>query len=444
MQIPRPAPRLVGPISICALVAALAVLWAVARPADEPAGRYVGQLVGAEAVLLMSIGLVLISSLPWVEPWFDGIDKAAVWHRRVMITGLVLLAPHAMLSSNPDPSTTGPALAVIGLVGLIALTLWAIIPRWESVVPRPLRRLVRTIRDVPWVHAVRGVLGGYERWRALHRTTGLFVIAGFVHGLLDGTPFGSPVLRWSYVAIGGVGTAFYVYRELLSSRFLPLHDYQVAFVRPVGEDLAEITLHPLGRRFEFVPGQFALLYLEGKDGWHRHPFTIASASHEHTVRVTVKGLGDVTSRVRHLIEPGMPAVLGGPHGRFDHRRGTDHQVWVAAGVGVAPFLSWCRSAGAGSLAGRVDFFYSVNGPAAFDKELRAIADRHDELRLHLVDTSLDGRLTPETVLATVGGDPRRLSAFMCGPSAMLKTFQTELRRAGVRSRNIHREYFDLR
>jgi predicted ferric reductase len=29
-------------------------------------------------VLLMSVALVLISTLPWVEGWFDGIDRAAV------------------------------------------------------------------------------------------------------------------------------------------------------------------------------------------------------------------------------------------------------------------------------------------------------------------------------------------------------------------------------
>jgi len=83
--------REVGPTTIGALVVALALLWIVARPTGEPAGSYIGQLLGAESILLLSIGLVLISTLPWVEEWFDGIDRAAVWHRRVAITGLVLL-----------------------------------------------------------------------------------------------------------------------------------------------------------------------------------------------------------------------------------------------------------------------------------------------------------------------------------------------------------------
>jgi predicted ferric reductase len=444
VPLPQFTSRLLGPTTIWVLAIAQAVLWTVARPHGEPVGRYIGQLLGGEAVLLMSIGLVLISSLPTVERWFDGIDHAAIWHRRVMITGMVLLLPHVGLASNPQPSAIGPALAALGMVGLVALVIWAILPRWRSVVPGPLRRAVSAIRDRWPARTVRRFLGGYGRWRALHRTTGLFLAAGFAHGLLDGTAFHSPVLRWSYVAVGGIGLAFYAYRELLARHFVPMHDYQVDAVRRISTGLVEIALRPLGRRLDFIPGQFALVYLEGKDGWHRHPFTISSAPDEAVVRVILKALGDFTSSIETLIEPGMPAVIGGAHGRFDHRRGTQRQVWIAAGVGVTPFLSWLRSAAPGDLAERVDFFYSVAGPAPFGDELRAIAERHDSLHLHLVDTSVDGRLTPEQVLQAADSEPQRLSVFMCGPSAMLGAFQTQLRTDGVGPAHIHREHFDLR
>jgi predicted ferric reductase len=214
-----------GPATIGLLVVAQAVLWTVARPPGESTAGYLGQLLGAESVLLLSIGLVLISMLPVVEEYFDGIDRAAIWHRRVAIAGLVLLAPHVLLASGGG-SALGPPLATIGALGLVGLALWAILPRWQSVVPGPLRRFVLLARDAPLMRDARRVFGGYERWRAVHRTTGLFVAAGFVHGLLDGTPFaGAPVLRWSYVAVGGVGLAFYAYRELLAQRFGSLHDY---------------------------------------------------------------------------------------------------------------------------------------------------------------------------------------------------------------------------
>jgi predicted ferric reductase len=309
----------------------------------------------------MSIGLVLISTLPWVEEWFDGIDHAAVWHRRVAITGLLLLALHVLMASNPNGTALGGPLAVVGAIGVVGLALWAILPRWQSVVPAALRGLVTAARDAPGVRDARRIFGGYERWRALHRTTGLFVAAGFAHGVLDGTPFDdAPVLRWSYVGVGAIGLGFYVYRELLARFFGSLHDYQVQTVHEIDEGLVEVAMRPLGRAMAFVPGQFAMIYLEAKDGWHRHPFTISSAPREDVLRVTVKALGDYTSQLGQLVEPGMPAVIGGPHGRFNHMRGTERQVWIAGGVGVAPFLSWVRALD-GHLPHRVDFFYSADG-----------------------------------------------------------------------------------
>lgn len=222
--------REVGPVAIGTLVVGLGVLWAVAKPAGGPTGSYVGQFLGAESILLLSIALVLISTLPWVEHWFDGIDRAAIWHRRVAIAGLVLLAPHLLTASGQEGvgQRGGGIGGPLGAIGLVALVAWAILPRWQSVVPGPLRVVIRESKDLPLVREVRRIFGGYERWRLLHRTTGLFVAAGFLHGVLDGTPWSAaPLLRWSYVAIGGVGLAFYVYRELLARFFLSLHDYQV-------------------------------------------------------------------------------------------------------------------------------------------------------------------------------------------------------------------------
>lgn len=139
---PQFVAREVGPATIVGLVLALAAVWAVGRPAGQSIGSYAGQFLGAEAILLLSIALVLISTLPWVEEWFDGIDRAAIWHRRLAITGLVLLAPHILMSSGGAGGGLGGPLGAIGAIGMLALAAWAILPRWQSVVPAPLRGLV--------------------------------------------------------------------------------------------------------------------------------------------------------------------------------------------------------------------------------------------------------------------------------------------------------------
>jgi predicted ferric reductase len=432
-------------VTILLVVIAYAVLWFVARPSDEPWGRHIGQLLGVESIVLLSLALVLISTLPWVEEWFDGIDRAAVWHRRIAIIGLVLLVPHLALASNPNGTALGAPLGVIGLLGLVGLAVWAVMPRWRMMVPRALHGAILTVRELPGVRHVRALLGGYERWRALHKTTGLFVAAGFVHGLLDATAFGgSPALRWSYVGIGGLGVGFYLYRELLARFFLSLHDFQVHDVRVVQDGMVEVALTPLGRPLRFVPGQFAMLYLEAKDGWLRHPFTIASAPQDPTLRFTIKALGDATSGLQDWVEPGMPAVIGGPHGRFDRGNGTDRQVWIGGGVGVTPFLSWLRTLAHEPLTEHVDFFYSSEGPAPFADEVSDIADQHPTLTVHLVDSGVEGFLTPQRVIDTVGPITPELSVFLCGPHGMVTAFRTALRRAGVPRTQIHHEHFTWR
>ena len=61
-------PRTVGPATIAVLVVVYTASWLVVGPPDgETWASHLGQLAGADAVLLMSIGLVLISTLPWVE-----------------------------------------------------------------------------------------------------------------------------------------------------------------------------------------------------------------------------------------------------------------------------------------------------------------------------------------------------------------------------------------
>ena len=454
----RQSSRHVGPLSIAVAVLAMAVLWLAARPGGLATGTYIGQFAGVESILLMSIALVLISTLPWVETYFDGIDRAAIWHRRCAIAGVLLLIPHILMSHRDKPgnaSWAGPA-GVVATVGLATLIVWAILPRWRTVVPAPGRRFIEAIHGWAPARLVSRLVSDYEIWRLVHRSTGLFVAIGFAHGLADGTAFeGAPLLRWSYVVVGGTGLAFYGYRELLARRGHGLRDYQVSGVLVAGDGLTEIVLRPLGRPLSYVPGQFAMLHLETKSGWHRHPFTLAGSPSDPEVRVTVKALGDYTSTVSDTVKVGMPAVLSGPHGRFTHAKGTSHQIWVAGGVGVTPFLSWFRSLDDFPASERVDFFYSVAGDAPYVEEIRAITQEHPNVRVHVVDTTADGRLTAVRALALSHADEeasgpgsradaRAVSVFMCGPEPMVQSLQAGFRDAGVSPSAIHREHFDWR
>jgi predicted ferric reductase len=136
-------------------------------------------------------------------------------------------------------------------------------------------------------------------------------------------------------------------------------------------------------------------------------------------------------------------VIGGPHGHSDLRRGTARQVWIAAGVGVAPFLSWLRSLRADSPLD-VDFFYTAAGRAPYSEEILELSAALPGVRVPLIDSVTDGRLSSEHVLQELGGELTDVSVYMCGPEPMLGRFQTDLRRAGIPRTRIHRDYFDRR
>ena len=92
-----------GVVALVAVAVAYPVLWVVARPGGQPLGRFVGELCGAEAVLLFSCSLVLATVLAPIERAFGGLDRVAVWHRRAAVAGVLLLIPHvALVSSAAD------------------------------------------------------------------------------------------------------------------------------------------------------------------------------------------------------------------------------------------------------------------------------------------------------------------------------------------------------
>jgi hypothetical protein len=123
------------------------VLWVAARPNGEPSGRFLGELCGADAVLLFSCALVLATLLSFIERAFGGLDRVVIWHRRVAEAGVLLLVPHvALATSSPDRYATslGKALGDVGIAGLTILALWAIAPslraaRWPGIIRRMAR-----------------------------------------------------------------------------------------------------------------------------------------------------------------------------------------------------------------------------------------------------------------------------------------------------------------
>jgi predicted ferric reductase len=429
----RVAPN-AGAAVLVALAVGYVVWWAVARPGHEPAGRFSGEICGAEAVFLLSCCLVLAALIPAVERAFGGLDRVVVWHKRAAVAAVLLLIPHvALVSSAPDPYETslGHALGDVALVGLLVLSVWALAPKLRAARwPGPIRRLARA---------------SYERWLTAHRLTGLFVAVAVVHGaLVDPVLHQSTTIRVAFLVVGGIGIAAYLYRELVARFVIPVHDYTVAEVRRPNETTVEVSLEPVHSPLVFAAGQFVVLAFGGASAWQRHPFSVASAPSDRLLEVSVKASGDYTRDLHDKVQKGTPAKVTGPFGGFDYRRGGHDQIWIAGGIGVTPFLSWIRSLD-DSFDRKVDFFYSVahESDALYLDEIETAAARHPTLRAVTIDTERDGFLTADKAMngRQPGAD---VWVYMCGPPPMMTALANGFRRLDIPASRVRWEQFNVR
>lgn len=428
---PRFMQRSLGGGTIIGLTIVTISLWFLFRPAGQPTSRYLGEMLGTTAILLFSCSLFLATKAPFLENSFGGLDRMYLWHRWCAIAGVVLLFPHYVLvtSVKNTSNTLGNALGDIALFGLVFLLLWAFVPRLPIV-----SRHIRT---------------NYQRWFTLHRLTGLFVVAGLIHGfLVDPVLQHVTVLLAWYMVVATIGSAVYLYQELLHPFFRHLwqYNYTVEAVNQLDQTL-EVTLAPVAQAVPFVAGQFVFVRFGGGHGWERHPFTISSAPQESLLHLSIKGLGDYTQRLIDTLQPGIPARVGLAFGMFDYRRGDRKQVWIAGGIGITPFRSWIRAFPAEQPREfDIDFYYTVSteDEALFLDEIRTAAAHYPMFRPHITYSKREGLLTVEQIEASCSGPLSESEIYMSGPSRMIQSFQRAFRTHSVPSYRIHYEYFDFR
>src|SRR5690606_39106253 len=104
------------------------------------------------------------------------------------------------------------------------------------------------------------------------------------------------------------------------------------------------------------------------------------------VRFHIKQLGDWTRGLPGRLQPGQAVELDGPYGRFvppDHDDGAVH-VWIGAGVGATPFLSWLGQVHQDGHAPQAWLQYACRRPDdPLAEALKDAAAAHPDVRLDI-------------------------------------------------------------
>lgn len=421
-----------GNYAIIALVILNVLVWLVFPPLDD--GRpnfvrqYVGEVIGSANIILMACSLFLSTRPKWAEPFFGGLDKMYVTHRRTSTTAFLLIFVHVL--TVPITTTNlrlGNYLAMIAFAGIVSIVLITLAPR------------------IPFLSVLSG--GTYEGWKNLKRFIGIFFIIAFIHALTIPSPLHALVaISWVQIFFV-IGAVSYLYTELFGRFFKKYLPYIVEAVKHPNASTTEVTLqakkNPIKKH---RAGQFLFVRFSGDRSLNEsHPFTISSAPSENVLRLTIKASGDFTRYLFRNLHPGTDAVIEGAYGMFDYKTGGQKQIWIAGGIGLTPFLSFIRDMD-GNLDHEVALYYTVRHPeeALFLDEMEAASKENPRLKTHVRFSATDGSLTIEEILEDAGGDVREHDIYMCGPLPMVQAFTGKFQEMGVSNEQIHFEEFNFR
>jgi predicted ferric reductase len=407
---------------------------------DTPGGTFTaaGQLAGLFGTYAVLVQLLLMSRIGWLER-FIGFDRLAVWHRWTGFSSVTLLVGHAVLITLGYAESGGQS---------IPTQVGDFVQHYPDVLMSIAGLGLFLAVAVTSVRAARRRLSR-EAWYSVHLYAYLAVALSFAHQLAVGSDFTDDALArawWValYVAVFGSIVTWRIGRPLW---FNAHHRLKIDAVRHEANGIVSIYIG--GRHLEAIraeAGQFFLWRFLVGTGWAKaHPFSLSAVPNRRFLRITVKELGDDTSRFQRL-RPGVRVFAEGPYGTFTADRSRRPRVaLIAGGIGITPLRAMLETLPRGP--GTVTLLYRVasDGDVAFRKELATLmADRGVDVRI-LVGADIGDDQTDQLGIPALRRhvpDIADRDVFVCGPPAMVDAVHRRLRALRVPAQHIHYERFE--
>lgn len=176
----------------------------------------------------------------------------------------------------------------------------------------------------------------HRKWVLIHWSLLIALLAAFLHGqaYLHQEAFDRLVF-YSGALIAILSIALIFGLRLFGQKWI------IVDIRELSPALYEIGLKSTGKTGRgFKAG--SIVFAQFGRGFSRawHPFSIASCEKSPVMRLLIKSVGTDTSHLRDL-QVGDLLNLQGPFAEFAVPPEED-QIWIAGGVGIAPFLGMTR------------------------------------------------------------------------------------------------------
>jgi len=415
-----------GTVLVAIALAITTLLWLAGRIA-VPVDRLWPWLGPSQIAILWSFTCAAIA-MPAVvramalEPLFGGLDRAVKLHRRLGMAAMALLILHVIFLAAYE-------LQKGGSVGQILVPFWS-----ED---------TRTIDILVFYGLI--LLGAlafdkrmrHERWLAFHRLIGLLFLAGIGHAALEpGTIQSFEPLRIWIVILLLIGLIAWLYRVFLFRYFGPRYRYQLDAIEPRGDATVDLVMRPLDRRMMYEPGTFVFVRIrdlaEHKSEFH--PFSLSSTPVETELRVSVRLVGDFTSRLPSLPH-GTQIDVFGPFGSFTPQRFAPYRrlVWLGAGIGITPFLGMLAFEQSNNDFRRIWLYYVTRDEddAFYDPEIRdRFLNADSYIDYAHWQTKQQGRITAQQIADDIA-PLDDYAVMICGQPAFVTDLARQFRKLGL-------------
>lgn len=389
-----------------------------------------GKLTGLIGLSIFALALILSSRFVWLDKLFYGLPKAVNLHRWFGTLSFTLIILHPLfLAARLLPVSSTLAFGLFTswtdaalVFGYIALILF----------------MALVLMTFFW--RLR-----YERLKSLHSLLAVPLMLGGVHSLLiESDVKRSTFLAAYYILLISSSVILYLARLFLVSQGIKAQRFVVSKAEQLNANIVSLTLKPVKKIIPAKAGQFIFVSFPQIKKDEEHPFSVAQIHDDHSLTIIAKNLGDYTAKLSEL-KVGSVAMVDGPFGSFgDNMNLSCHQVWIAGGIGVTPFMSLAQSLPGKNMSGVVDLFYVVNS----DKDLVALdffkqlAQINPQFRLNVYTAENNGRFDLVKLKKFVT-DISACHFYICGPAGMMQYFVNSLRQSGIPKKNINIEAFQF-
>jgi predicted ferric reductase len=231
---------------------------------------------------------------------------------------------------------------------------------------------------------------------------------------------------------------------ILITKLYPLHktQFEISQLNKLNDDIFELNLTNLNSQQKslYPPGQIVYVRFDSPEfssSWH--PFSIASCKADPQIKLLIKGFGHDTKQIE-TIQIGSKVSVVGPFQEFNISPETN-QVWIAGGIGIAPFIGMIRCLNV-IYSSKVQLFYYSNSEDEVQckKELNVASETYSNFSWHSI-ISVRGSVTNYSLLSTHIDITSKTEYLICGPTGFMRNMRLYLSTLGIKRSYIQTEEF---